>query len=213
MVTFLTLREVGVYFRFSGMPAHRYRQRQHEWRTTVNPPPIRQGTQRSALVSTRSNTGDGFTVWNHDQGLAADLALYYLIILALRENALERERDTAGLAPVVRPCSHLDGHHAYHQMDRPRPNRPRLHRRRADHHAGAQARGRASRTDLVMRSCQTTGWRRGSHDRPVELRFGGNGVLRVGTAASRVAAADPGGSSTEIIVNQTRFSKHLRKRM
>ncbi len=35
------------------------------------------------LDITRSNTGDGFYVWNHDQGLAADFALYYVTILAL----------------------------------------------------------------------------------------------------------------------------------
>ncbi len=69
----------------------------------------------------RSNTGDGFYVWNHDQGLAADLALYYVIILALCENALERERDTAGLAPVVRTCIHLGGHYTYYQMGRLAP--------------------------------------------------------------------------------------------
>ena len=40
-----------------------------------------------------------------------------------------------------------------------------------------------------------------------------SGCLRVGTLASRMAIAGPSGSSTEIIVNQTPFSKHLRKRM
>ncbi len=73
------------------------------------------------LDITRSNTGDGFYVWNDDQGLAADLALYYVTILALCENALERERDTAGLAPVVRTCIHLGGHYSCYQMGRLAP--------------------------------------------------------------------------------------------
>lgn len=68
------------------------------------------------LDITRSNTGDGFYVWNCDHGLAADLALYYVTILALCDNALEREGDAMGLAPVVRSCIHLGEHYTYHQM-------------------------------------------------------------------------------------------------
>lgn len=69
-----------------------------------------------SLDITRSNTGDGFYVWNHEQGLAADLALYYVTILTLCENALELERSTAGLTPIVRTCFHCGGHYSYYQM-------------------------------------------------------------------------------------------------
>lgn len=68
------------------------------------------------LELARSNTGDGFYVWNHEQGLEADLGLYYVTILALCENALEREKSTSGLTPVVRSCLHCGGHYSYYQM-------------------------------------------------------------------------------------------------
>jgi hypothetical protein len=71
---------------------------------------------RVNLDIARSNTGDGFYIWNHDNGLAADLGLYYVTILALCENALEREKGALGLAPVVRSCIHLGAHYSYHQM-------------------------------------------------------------------------------------------------
>ncbi len=74
-----------------------------------------------SLDITRSNTGDGFYVWNHDLGLAADLALYYVTILTLCENALELERSTTGLTPIVRTCFHCGGHYSYYQMDQSRP--------------------------------------------------------------------------------------------
>jgi hypothetical protein len=69
-----------------------------------------------SLEIARSNTGDGFYLWNHDQGLDADLALYYVTILTLCENALELEQNTRGLTPVVRSCIHCGGHFSYYQM-------------------------------------------------------------------------------------------------
>lgn len=44
-----------------------------------------------------------------------------MTILALCENALERERDTASLAPIVRTCIHLGGHYSCYQMGRLAP--------------------------------------------------------------------------------------------
>lgn len=69
-----------------------------------------------SLEIARSNTGDGFYPWNHEQGLGADLALYYVTVLTLCENALELEKNTRGLTPVVRSCLHCGGHYSCYQM-------------------------------------------------------------------------------------------------
>ena len=69
-----------------------------------------------SLDIARSNTGDGFYIWNHDLGLPADLGLYYLTILALCDNASARDCDSASLTPVIRTCIHIGGHYSYYQM-------------------------------------------------------------------------------------------------
>ncbi|HAK61973.1 MAG TPA: hypothetical protein DCO82_01895 [Alphaproteobacteria bacterium] len=65
----------------------------------------------------RSTTGDGFYVWNRDTGLRADLASYLLVMLALADNAISRERYGPELAPLLRVCFSVGSHYSYYQVE------------------------------------------------------------------------------------------------
>lgn len=60
-----------------------------------------------------STTGDGFYIWNKDEGLMADLALFYLVLLALSDNIIAQQKDTNYRIPVLRTCFHFGGHYEY----------------------------------------------------------------------------------------------------
>ncbi|MFQ5959086.1 MAG: hypothetical protein ACE5LF_06935 [Alphaproteobacteria bacterium] len=62
-----------------------------------------------------TTTGDGFYVWNKDEGLEADVALYQLAMLALADNAVAQEKDTNYRAPALRTCIHFGSHYEYFQ--------------------------------------------------------------------------------------------------
>lgn len=65
----------------------------------------------------RTTTGDGFYVWNRDEGVDADLALFYLLMLALADNAIARSRGAPRTAPVLRTCFHVGSHYEYYQAE------------------------------------------------------------------------------------------------
>lgn len=62
-----------------------------------------------------TTTGDGFYVWNRQEGLTADLALYHLTMMTLADNAIARERDSSFQTPVLRTCIHFGSHYEYYQ--------------------------------------------------------------------------------------------------
>lgn len=65
----------------------------------------------------RSTTGDGFYVWNRDDGVEADINLFYLMMLALADNALARRKGAPRTAPVLRACFHVGSHYEYYQAE------------------------------------------------------------------------------------------------
>ena len=65
----------------------------------------------------RTTTGDGFYVWNRDEGVDADLALFYLLMLTLADNAIARSRGAPRTAPVLRTCFHVGSHYEYYQAE------------------------------------------------------------------------------------------------
>jgi hypothetical protein len=65
----------------------------------------------------RSTTGDGFYVWNRSVGLAAEVSLLILMLLALAENEVERSQDRDGLIPVLRSAFSVGRHYAYYQIE------------------------------------------------------------------------------------------------
>jgi hypothetical protein len=65
----------------------------------------------------RSTTGDGFYVWNRDDGVEADINLFYLMMLTLADNALARRKGAPCTAPVLRTCFHVGSHYEYYQAE------------------------------------------------------------------------------------------------
>lgn len=69
-----------------------------------------------AIDLAMSTTGDGFYVWNRDEGLFGDLALYHLAMLTVAHNVLAHRRDAGASTPVLRSCIHFGRHYEYHQL-------------------------------------------------------------------------------------------------
>lgn len=62
-----------------------------------------------------STTGDGFYIWNRNEGLAADIALYAATILALAKCSAARKDEARDVAPQVKCCFHIGSEVEYFQ--------------------------------------------------------------------------------------------------
>lgn len=65
-----------------------------------------------------TTTGDGFYVWNRNDGLAADMALVVTVMLALGYIAAAREMAAQASVPRLRLCVHYGDHFEYYQGGR-----------------------------------------------------------------------------------------------
>ena len=63
-----------------------------------------------------TTTGDGFYVWNENEGLGADVALYTVSMLALIYNYAARTAAKTAVVPTLRCCVHLGAHFQYSQQ-------------------------------------------------------------------------------------------------
>jgi hypothetical protein len=65
----------------------------------------------------RSSTGDGFYVWNREVGLDEDANLFFLMVLALADNAIARYKGKDGAVPLLRTCFHIGSHFEFFQSE------------------------------------------------------------------------------------------------
>jgi hypothetical protein len=65
----------------------------------------------------RSTTGDGFYIWNHDAGLGASTSLYHLMHLVLADNAIARSKARSRTVPLLRACFHLGPCYEFHHAE------------------------------------------------------------------------------------------------
>jgi len=65
----------------------------------------------------RTNTGDGFYIWNRDRGIDSNVDLYHFMHLVLAENALARSGNKNFTAPLLRTCFHVGGHYEFYQSE------------------------------------------------------------------------------------------------
>lgn len=69
-----------------------------------------------------STTGDGFYVWNRNEGLTADLALIYVTAMALAYNSAERKMDRMQSVPRLRSCIHFGDHFEHYMASGTKPD-------------------------------------------------------------------------------------------
>jgi hypothetical protein len=65
----------------------------------------------------RTTTGDGFYVWNRDDGIGADINLFHMMMLIMADNALARLKGSPNTTPVLRTCFHNASHYEYYQAE------------------------------------------------------------------------------------------------
>jgi hypothetical protein len=65
----------------------------------------------------RSSSGDGFYIWNRDQGIDANVNLYHFMHLVLADNAIARSKAKARSVPRLRACFHVGSCYEFHQAE------------------------------------------------------------------------------------------------
>jgi len=65
----------------------------------------------------RSSSGDGFYIWNRDQGLEANVNLYHFMHIVLADNAIARSKTLSKAVPRLRACFHVGSCYEFHQAE------------------------------------------------------------------------------------------------
>ncbi|MBT8100594.1 MAG: helix-turn-helix transcriptional regulator [Gammaproteobacteria bacterium] len=65
----------------------------------------------------RSSSGDGFYVWNRDDGLEANVNLYHFMHIVLADNAIARSKSASKAVPSLRACFHVGSCYEFHQAE------------------------------------------------------------------------------------------------
>ena len=65
----------------------------------------------------RSSSGDGFYVWNRDDGLEANVNLYHFMHIVLADNAIARSKAASKAVPRLRACFHVSSCYEFHQAE------------------------------------------------------------------------------------------------
>ena len=73
--------------------------------------------QNVDLNFARSSSGDGFYIWNRDDGLEASVNLYHLMHIVLADNAIARGKTASKAVPRLRACFHVGSCYEFHQAE------------------------------------------------------------------------------------------------
>jgi len=73
--------------------------------------------QDVTLNFARSSSGDGFYIWNRDDGLEASVNLYHLMHIVLADNAIARSKSASKAVPRLRACFHVGSCYEFHQAE------------------------------------------------------------------------------------------------
>jgi hypothetical protein len=65
----------------------------------------------------RSSSGDGFYIWNRDEGLEANVNLYHFMHIVLADNAIARSKSASKAVPLLRACFHVGSCYEFHQAE------------------------------------------------------------------------------------------------
>lgn len=73
--------------------------------------------QHVNLNFARSSSGDGFYIWNRDEGLEASVNLYHFMHVVLADNAIARSKSASKAVPRLRACFHVGSCYEFHQAE------------------------------------------------------------------------------------------------
>jgi len=73
--------------------------------------------QEVGINFARSSSGDGFYVWNRDDGLEANVNLYHFMHIVLADNAIARSKSVSKSVPRLRACFHVGSCYEFHQAE------------------------------------------------------------------------------------------------
>jgi hypothetical protein len=73
--------------------------------------------QEVGINFARSSSGDGFYVWNRDDGLEANVNLYHFMHIVLADNAIARSKSSTKAVPRLRACFHVGSCYEFHQAE------------------------------------------------------------------------------------------------
>ncbi len=73
--------------------------------------------QEVGINFARSSSGDGFYVWNRDDGLEANVNLYHFMHIVLADNAIALRKSTSKAVPRLRACFHVGSCYEFHQAE------------------------------------------------------------------------------------------------
>ena len=73
--------------------------------------------QEVGINFARSSSGDGFYIWNRDDGLEANVNLYHFMHIVLADNAIARSRSQSKAVPRLRACFHVGSCYEFHQAE------------------------------------------------------------------------------------------------
>jgi hypothetical protein len=65
----------------------------------------------------RSSSGDGFYIWNRDNGIDANVNLYHFMHIVLADNAIAKSKSVARSVPRLRACFHVGSCYEFHQAE------------------------------------------------------------------------------------------------
>jgi hypothetical protein len=65
----------------------------------------------------RSSSGDGFYIWNRDEGLEASVNIYHFMHIVLADNAIARSKSASKAVPLLRACFHVGSCYEFHQAE------------------------------------------------------------------------------------------------
>ncbi|HEX5788359.1 MAG TPA: hypothetical protein VFY03_09285 [Woeseiaceae bacterium] len=73
--------------------------------------------QEVGINFARSSSGDGFYIWNRNDGLEANVNLYHFMHIVLADNAIARGKASSKAVPRLRACFHVGSCYEFHQAE------------------------------------------------------------------------------------------------
>jgi hypothetical protein len=74
-------------------------------------------TEHMHVNFARTTTGDGFYIWNRAWGMAANVALYQLMMVILADNAVAASKAKRFPVPQLRAAFHIGEHYEFYQVE------------------------------------------------------------------------------------------------